>query len=565
MIEKEFKWNLDKLFDINFLINNLSDRLNNKIEFNEAAEKEYQDRYYDTKQLVLYLSGFSCRVRTTDKICLEIKFQPKKTKNSFWQRNEWLIDKKAIKEKFVYRFEEKKVRDFFLEEFNYLIPGKLAPVLIIKSDRKKYEIKYKSILAELSFDKSAASLLIPFNSSKKKGNYHFNELELELLRGKDASDKDFIELGEIISEITGLENSLKNKLEKALTYFNLNLKKFPRFELNNNEMTSQAVKKIISYYLKTAEQNKYGVEIGLDSEYVHDMRVAIRKIRTALPIFRYTMTLDGFMYLRNNFKWIADSLGKVRDIDVFSDKIIDMIPSVIRERNADLLEIIEKEILKLHEENHIKMLNCLNSYRYKHFIYKLKDMLAHNFLRSDFQSIARLPIKTVMNENLMKFYRDVFKYSKRFFQNSGSMKDTAIHKLRIRFKRLRYSLEFFSSLLTDKTKKIAQFLPLIQDALGNYVDTFFIAELIAELADRIGKIDPARNSLFILNGISAAITGLKNNLKRQIFSELKKIMESRELMDFQEEISINVSSKNKVFGTADKNPLPYNFDIEKNK
>ncbi len=533
MIEKEFKWNLPDAAAADKIIESIFLRSGSNISIGIPVERDYTDRYYDTKEFTLYLSGFGCRLRVADKERLEVKFQPKKKSQDFLRRNEWLLYQKDIIPGRYPRFEGRKVKEFFLEEFGFLIPGPLIPIIQIKTGRKKWMIEYKGVLTELSFDNAAASLLLKTGTPvDEKKVLSFKELELESVKEGKNRERTFRELGALISDELG-EYSLKNKLERSLSYYKLNCRKVFNLEIKGDEASSLAIKKIISHYFEIAKKNLAGVEIGIDNDYIHDMRVAVRKMRTALPFFRYTMTLDGFNYLKNNLRWIALVLGSVRDMDVFSGRIGDFVPPLILERNSDIIDSIKKTINSLRDVKRMEMLRAIQSYRFRHFISRVEDMIKNSFLRNDYRSISGTPTKVTAKNILKKCSEDVIKYTGRLLKNFESASDSYIHKLRIRYKRLRYAIDFFSGLFEESELKISGLIPPIQDVLGLYVDTFFMMKLTAEVIGRTGN-RLAGGSLFILNGISAAIEDWKKSQREKIFAAVNKFADSRELADFME-------------------------------
>ncbi|MGA2143067.1 MAG: CHAD domain-containing protein [Brevinematales bacterium] len=533
MIEKEFKWITGKGFEIDSLLKKLSERPGKKIEIASSGIRDYRDRYYDTGDLCLFKAGFGCRLRVSDDLKIEVKFQPKKTSGKYMTRPEWLIDRKDRKDGGSYRFEDKKVREFFLEEFGFIIPGDMIPVVEINDSRTKWEIKYRGDVFELTLDRAQSSPLI----AGLDGPYDFRELELEAIKQSGPHDRAFLELGALINDVAGLKRSEKNKLERSLSGLGMNTRKVPRFRIKGDEETSLTVKKIFGYYLKVTSNNIYGAQIGNDNEYIHEIRVALRKLRTALQFFQYTLSAENFNYLKNNLKWITLALGKVRDIDVFSSKLKDYVPREILENNPELRDGIRDEVNSLRNERRSEMLGVLHSYRFRHFMEKTALLIESGFQRRDNNSISKISTKQTARDILLGSAGDTVKAAVSFLKNREKATDASIHKLRIRFKRLRYSIEFFEDLLTADEKKFYRLIPPIQEVLGAYVDTFFISELCSEI---LGKIPLQHKSVlglsFILNGISATMESWKAEQRSKLFEIVRNFADSSELADFLEDI-----------------------------
>ncbi len=537
MIEKEYKWITGEGFDIAPLLERLSNKAGKKIYLSAAGNKEYYDRYYDTKDFTLFRAGFGCRLRISDDQKIEIKFQPKKSGDNFLTRKEWLIDRKEKKSKSAGRFEDKKVRDFFLEEFSFIVPGDLKPVIMIKDIRSKWEIKYSGAIFELSLDHSESHLLMTGNNESAISHYKFTELELESVQESERGSTPFLEVGALISKEKNLKLSGRNKLERSLTAFSINSRKQPAFVIKGDDKTSETAKKIIGYYFKTTVNNIQGAQIGIDDEYIHDMRVAIRKLRTALQFFEFTLTSVDFNYFKNNLRWIALTLGRVRDIDVFSIKIRNFIPQEILHNNNKLMDIIKNEIARIREERRSVMFSMLHSFRFKHFLERTAKLIGSDFQRLDNLSISKELTRKTAQRILIRTAADTVKSAALFEKDYENTPDNVIHKLRIRFKRLRYSLDFFIDLLTSKEKKFYDLIPPIQDILGAYVDTFFISELIGEIIKKIQDPNYKQEVSFILKGMAAAVAEWKHEQRFKLYEIISRFSDSAELADFLENVN----------------------------
>ena len=105
-----------------------------------------------------------------------------------------------------------------------------------------------------------------------------------------------------------------------------------------------------------------GTRLGEDAEELHDMRVATRRMRAALKLFSGALPEQAGFY-RNELKWVAASLGEVRDLDVQIEQLqaISSEEEEDRETFGEIVAALEKRRAEARES----MLEALDSDRYE--------------------------------------------------------------------------------------------------------------------------------------------------------------------------------------------------------
>ena len=109
-----------------------------------------------------------------------------------------------------------------------------------------------------------------------------------------------------------------------------------------------------------------GTRIGEDPEELHDMRVAARRIRAAIKIFERTLPVRARGF-RDTLKWVAGSLGEVRDLDVQLGRLEAWISDAAAEDQEPLgalRVVLEEQRAKARKA----MLRTLDSRRYAKFV-----------------------------------------------------------------------------------------------------------------------------------------------------------------------------------------------------
>ncbi len=227
-----------------------------------------------------------------------------------------------------------------------------------------------------------------------------------------------------------------------------------------------------------------GVRLGEDPEYLHDMRVATRRMRAAMKLFRDALP-ERCQWFRDELKAFAEVLGGVRDLDVLIEDIERQTAEADEERR-DSLESITKSLGKERDAARKMLLETLNSERYERFQEYFAAMLRDG---TDGEGYASKSV-AALSRNVISNARDrCLKTAKRLGKDSPP---GAYHDLRKRGKHLRYALEFLSSVYgAKKTAKLVKPLKDAQDTLGDQQDSIVATELLRLLAGGSRRINRA--------------------------------------------------------------------------
>ena len=206
-------------------------------------------------------------------------------------------------------------------------------------------------------------------------------------------------------------------------------------------------KECVRHVLVNASQ--LASEEGYLPEHIHQLRVALRRLRTALKLFSRVQKFEAQTW-SDQAKFLADQLGKNRDIDVMSESIW----PELRKINAPLIEF------SAHED----MQSPAVIIREKKVQSWFLELIGHDLqspeqtTQSHWSSI--LPV-------IKKWQKKCAKRAKNF----ASLTVEERHELRKRMKRLRYSLEFIEKeCKTSKFQQFSKVLARAQNELGTYND-----------------------------------------------------------------------------------------------
>jgi CHAD domain-containing protein len=232
---------------------------------------------------------------------------------------------------------------------------------------------------------------------------------------------------------------------------------------------------VILYYAPKAAGGKDG------TEPVHQMRVAVRRLRSAIKVFRRAVGSPSVETVDAGLKALAAKLAPTRDWDVFATETAAGVTAAFptEPRLERLLAATERRRRACHDE--------------------LRDFLASVDFRRlgiELACLAGAPDRAVTVDDseqeeptvsIEEFgARMLRKRRKKLMQVDDhlvSLEPAALHKIRLRAKRLRYAAEIFAPLYPGKaTHRFIRGLSRLQDRLGALNDGAVAATMLAELA-----------------------------------------------------------------------------------
>ncbi|MCC7363591.1 MAG: CHAD domain-containing protein [Dehalococcoidia bacterium] len=276
--------------------------------------------------------------------------------------------------------------------------------------------------------------------------------------------------------------------------------------------------------------NEPGTRLGDDIEFLHDMRVAARRLRAAMQAFRPFLPprIERF---RQELGWVAAALGEVRDLDVQVERMAEW-RAGFSESEAAALDSIEALFEARRQAARRRMLIALDSRRYDLLVERFSTVLQRGAPNAF--AAGRLPILAVAPDLLEKRYRRLRKLGDRITPASPA---ELYHELRIDGKKLRYALEFVGPIYGRPAVEFSQRVTALQDVLGLHQDAEVAITALAEMAAaNWRRLPPA--SLLAMGAISERYRVHAEELRRQFppvykplggqeWKRLRKLIESQ--------------------------------------
>ena len=230
---------------------------------------------------------------------------------------------------------------------------------------------------------------------------------------------------------------------------------------------AEAVKLIFMSLLRTMRANEFGIKEDIDTEFLHDFRVSVRRTRSALTQIKAVFPADVTNKFKEEFSKIGKATNLLRDLDVYlltEGSYKEMLPEDLRTGLDPLFETLTHQREKAHKD----CSEFLESGDYKEILRQWEEFLKSPGIRPEEAQDCETPIIDLAKKHIWKKYCKVIKLGRKIDSRTPS---PMLHMLRIECKKLRYLLEFFTSLFPEKeTTVIIKHLKRLQDNLGDFND-----------------------------------------------------------------------------------------------
>jgi CHAD domain-containing protein len=217
----------------------------------------------------------------------------------------------------------------------------------------------------------------------------------------------------------------------------------------------------------TLRCNEDGLRKDIDTEFLHDFRVAVRRTRSALTQFKDVFSEVVVQKYKDDFMWLGRLTGRLRDLDVYllrRSSYAAMLPPRLRPFLLPMFEVIARERMTEHE----RLVAAMGGPEYSRILSEWRAFLSRAGASSDGAPNAGLPIGPLAKGWIRKRHGRVIRRGRAIDDSSP---DADLHQLRIEVKKLRYLLEFFAALFPPaKLNPLVKQLKKFQDHLGDFHD-----------------------------------------------------------------------------------------------
>jgi CHAD domain-containing protein len=257
-----------------------------------------------------------------------------------------------------------------------------------------------------------------------------------------------------------------------------------------------AAVQVLGRLLLAIEANLPGTLADVDSEFLHDLRVAVRRTRALQRELKGVFEPESLQGFRDGFRWLQAITGPTRDLDVYLldfDRFRTALPDTVA-RDLDPLEELIAEERKRAQR---RMSRGLRSERAADLLADWAALVEGLVESPDRQRPdATRPIGELAARRIRTVYG-------RMVKNGRAIDDSrpaeALHDLRKQGKELRYLLEFFANLYEPEVvRPMVKTLKALQDTLGSFQDAEVQAAMLHDYRDAVASRERGAQALMAM-------------------------------------------------------------------
>lgn len=409
--------------------------------------------YYDTRTLRLQTHGVSLRLRKQHSGWLQTVKYCEHADNLDTPLATWNAD-------YFNRFDFSSVDDTALRDWlsRDKIRKQIAPIFESNLRRTRWQIKPTAdVRMQVTLDRG--SLV----SSGRRAP--FADVELQLVEG---SVDDLYTLAMQFAERVSIAPMMQSKAERGCRLF-LNTASAPAraddFSVSAGTMPLTAFRLIALNCLKHMQRNQTGAATTNDPEYIHQMRVATRRLRASVQLFKPLLPPPFADDIVAPLRELMHALGRVRDLDIVMTEIIS--PVIADMPNDPALLALSAVITERQYQTRLEAMHALAQPAYGHLQLQAAALLNSPAFIAPPVHQSQATLSGFAQAQLQSHCARTINHAARAHADEPN----SLHRLRISIKRLRYAMEFFRAMMPAKaSNKILQNLAATQEKLGQLND-----------------------------------------------------------------------------------------------
>lgn len=420
--------------------------------------------YFDTPDLALTRQQVAVRERRVLRKTLLTVKTAQRSEGGISQRSEWEAPTIPGQFDFATLIDDVTLADTLNQQATQLVP-----VFTTDFSRRVWTLSFRRAIIEVALDVG----IISVQRDDLTREQPICELELELKEGNPAT---LFALARMLSRQVRLHPSDASKAARGYALF-LDQKKSPTkaetLIIDQEDTTVAVFLKIARSCVVQLQANEDGILTPQDEEYVHQARVSLRRLRTALRLFSEALPAGFADRWSNAWRDVAQELGNARNWDVFCSEQLPLLDLDLGD-HPDLMSLrafATTQRLAAHESAKA----CITSKAYSINVVSFCEALMN--LKENEDSIRGYASKALKRRH------------KRFITGAKlahTLNAEQRHEVRIDLKKLRYTLDFFESLYPKKrVQAFSKSLASTQELLGHMNDLATAEVLMAERESKI--------------------------------------------------------------------------------
>ncbi|WP_426436044.1 CHAD domain-containing protein [Bradyrhizobium genosp. P] len=422
---------------------------------NRGAFHRLETVYYDTPERLLFQHGMSLRVRRSGKHFIQtLKLSPNGAQLLMRRQSEAPV---AGVGPDLAQLPIDEIGD----PMTMVTNDALVPVFATKVHRHARQLDLPGASVEIVFDEGTIEA-----GARQEA---MSEIELEL---KSSNAGVLFDLGTQLLDATPLKVGTRSKAERGYALAFDVVQPAAKAELSGmtaERVTDDVIALLVRSCWRHLLKNHVVAEAGSDPEGVHQMRVALRRLRTICALFRRDIPSPAYQVLNSEARWLMQQLGPAREWDVFAKTTIARLAVAAPDVElGGLREAVERR----RKSSYGTLQTVLADPWCSRFLLSLGRLVERRGWRNEIDSealaVLSQPMQALADRILTRLHRKALKRGAHFRQlNIGAQ-----HNLRIDLKKLRYAAEFSLPIYATHApaKRYVRRLAKLQAVLGHARD-----------------------------------------------------------------------------------------------
>jgi CHAD domain-containing protein len=448
----------------------------------------HEDRYLDTEDWVLYRAGIALRLRSGENGArLEAKTLRSDGERAL-VRTEWSQEAPADDPPWT-ALAPGSVTALLQALAGLRVLERLRVRARLRNDRECYGwLQGETRLGSLTVDHVHAM------NGADTPPVVFEEVEIEL---EGDAEPSLEEARRAVETALGVEANVASKLATALAAAGDRAPERDErpFIVHPADRLTDVAHKTFARHFHRMLWNEPGTRLGLDPEYLHDMRVATRRMRTALDLFESAIPDHPRREFVDDLRWVGRGLGRVRDRDVALGHIAELAADA-PDLEAPAWRIFRHSLELERARARMRLIERLDSPRYGAFVER-----AHSWTAAPPHAGFELPagVSPAYSVAPRLIAERMGALASAYEEAERLVDQRALHAFRIAAKRARYAQEYFGETAGAESARRAKRLAKLQDFLGAHQDAVMLLRRLRKYA----KTVPARDRELTLSVGSA--------------------------------------------------------------
>jgi len=421
----------------------------------KPTQQDLEASYFDTPDQSLLAAGISLRIRRSGSERIQTIKRADTSGTGLFSRSEWEM---SVQDDTPVSDHRMPLRD---------ASRAVIPAFEVKVERLTWLVEDDAASIELVLDRGAVI------AGERQSPVC--EIELELKRGEPTA---IFALARSIAEVHPVRLGVMSKAERGYALLGPARKAFKAdpIRLDPAASSAEAFQALAGLCVRQYRLNEIRLLEASAPEALHQARVSLRRLRSALAIFKPVLADEQVPHFQAEFRWLTAILGEARDLDVL----------VERAAPGDL----KVQLQAAREQAYANIKTAIDSSRVRGLLLDFAQWLAiGDWLNAEAtQTLRATPAKAFAKGSLHSLRKRVKKRGAAL----DTLSDEQRHEVRKAAKRLRYGAEFFGTLFSSgkrarRYRKFTGSLEHLQDQLGALNDLAAAPHVL----ERLGLTDQA--------------------------------------------------------------------------